>query len=81
MVSRVLILKTKCFLDADQRHPPHSQADAPAPHLFSPKTPTVGRGAYLSVANHDQADQRDVYVGSQGLIVVNLIHLSEEASG
>ena len=46
------------------------------PHTPSSSNPCLlVRKGYLSVADHNQADQRDVYVGAQRLIMVNLIHL------
>lgn len=48
------------------------------PHPFSLQSLPADKGAYLSVANHDQADKGNVNVCPQGLIVVNFIHLQGE---
>lgn len=51
-----------------------------APHPFSLQSLLADKEAYLSVANHDQADKGNVDVCPQGLIVVNFIHLQGEKS-
>lgn len=56
-----------------------SCSNALAPHPLSLHTPPADKAVYLPVANHDQADKGNVYVGSEGLIVVNLIHLKEKS--
>lgn len=40
--------------------------------------PSADKVVYLSVANHDQADEGNIYMNPQRLIVVNLIYLQEE---
>lgn len=44
------------------------------------KSCLLTRGVYLSIADHNQADKGNVYVGPQGLVMVNLIHLQTENS-
>lgn len=66
------------FLDAYPCSPHHCWSNTLAPQPFSPQTLPADKVVYLSVANHDQADEGNIYMNPQGLIVVNLIYLQEE---